>query len=64
MLEFLPGEDTITFVDKAASGVINLAGALPGIGSDVIFDGPGADKLTIRRDTGGTTMFSLLMVGM
>ncbi len=49
----LPGEDTITFVDKATSGVINLAGALPGIGSDIIFDGPGADKLTIRRDTGG-----------
>ncbi len=49
----LPGEDTITFVDKAASGVINLVGALPGISSDMIFDGPGADKLTIRRDTGG-----------
>ncbi|HBK22375.1 MAG TPA: sodium:calcium exchanger [Planktothrix sp. UBA10369] len=51
--ESLPGEDTITFVDKAASGVINLAGALPAVSSDVIFDGPGADKLAIRRDTGG-----------
>jgi hypothetical protein len=49
----LPGEDTITFVEQAASGVINLAGALPAVSSDVIFDGPGADKLTIRRDTGG-----------
>lgn len=49
----LPGEDTITFAPQAASGVINLAGALPGVSSDVIFDGPGADKLTIRRDTGG-----------
>lgn len=49
----LPGEDTITFAPQAASGVINLAGALPGVSSDMIFDGPGADKLTIRRDTGG-----------
>lgn len=49
----LPDEDTINFVEQAASGVINLAGALPGVSSDLIFDGPGADKLTIRRDTGG-----------
>ncbi|HEY9866895.1 MAG TPA: Calx-beta domain-containing protein [Candidatus Obscuribacterales bacterium] len=49
----LPEEDTITFVDQAATGVINLVGALPGVSSDVIFDGPGADQLTINRDTGG-----------
>ncbi|HBW57944.1 MAG TPA: sodium:calcium exchanger [Oscillatoriales bacterium UBA8482] len=49
----LPEEDTITFAPQATSGVINLAGALPSISSDIIFDGPGADQLTIRRDTGG-----------
>ncbi|VXD17863.1 putative aggregation factor core protein MAFp3, isoform C [Planktothrix serta PCC 8927] len=49
----LLGEDTITFADQASSGVINLTSALPGINSDIIFDGPGADQLTIRRDTGG-----------
>nr|WP_254175499.1 Calx-beta domain-containing protein [Planktothrix tepida] len=51
--ESLTGEDTITFVDNASSGVINLTGALPALNSDIIFDGPEADQLTIRRDTGG-----------
>ncbi|WP_228041484.1 Calx-beta domain-containing protein [Planktothrix mougeotii] len=49
----LTGEDTITFADQASSGVINLTGALPALNSDIIFDGPGADQLSVRRDTGG-----------
>ncbi len=51
--ESLSGEDTITFVNQASSGVINLTGALPSLNSDIVFDGPGANQLTIRRDTGG-----------
>lgn len=51
--ESLSGEDTITFVNEASVGVINLTGALPALNSDIVFDGPGANQLTIRRDTGG-----------
>src|ERR1043166_1082255 len=32
---------------------INLAGALPNINADVTISGPGANLLTVRRDTGG-----------
>ena len=46
-----PGDDTITV---EASGTIQLAGALPGLSSNIDLQGPGADQLTVRRDTGGT----------
>jgi hypothetical protein len=45
-----PGHDAIAI---EANGIINLSGVLPGISDDVVILGPGADKLTIRRDTGG-----------
>lgn len=44
------GLDTITF---AVTGTINLTGALPALAASVTIAGPGADKLTVRRDTGG-----------
>ncbi|MDQ2920065.1 MAG: hypothetical protein M3R52_00400, partial [Acidobacteriota bacterium] len=55
-------EDTITFnipitqpgCDSATGKcVINLTQALPNITEGVSIIGPGADKLTVRRDTGG-----------
>jgi hypothetical protein len=46
----VPGDDTITF---AVTGTINLTGALPNLNSNIDLQGPGADQLTVRRDTGG-----------
>ena len=45
------GDDTIDLT--AISGAINLTGALPDITSNIVFDGPGASNLTVRRDSGG-----------
>ncbi len=45
-----PGPFTITVT---ASGTINLAGALPAITKSIVFLGPGAANLSIRRNTGG-----------
>lgn len=45
-----PNEDTIGFTD-GLTGNINLASALPTILTDVNIVGPGADRLTIRRDS-------------
>jgi hypothetical protein len=45
-----PGEDLIIF---SVQGTINLTKALPDISDDLIIAGPGADQLTVRRDTGG-----------
>src|SRR5438876_6440587 len=42
--------DTIKF---DVTGTINLTGPLPGLTKSVSIKGPGADQLTIRRDTGG-----------
>jgi CSLREA domain-containing protein len=52
-----PGAETITF-DPAAFAApgphtINLSGALPDLSSDMAIQGPGANVLTVRRDTGG-----------
>ena len=44
--------DAITF-GAGVTGTINLAGALPDLAHSVRIDGPGADLLTVRRDTGG-----------
>jgi hypothetical protein len=44
--------DDIGFGD-GVTGTINLAGALPTLGASISIDGPGADLLTVRRDTGG-----------
>src|SRR5262245_45825917 len=42
--------DTINF---SVTGTINLTAALPAITHNVTITGPGADQLTVRRDTGG-----------
>jgi hypothetical protein len=45
-----PGEDLIVF---SVTGAISLTQALPDITDELIIAGPGADQVTIRRDTGG-----------
>jgi len=35
------------------SGTVNLTGALPDLSTNIKIEGPGADKLTVRRDSGG-----------
>src|SRR5262245_37077742 len=47
----LPGDDTITF---SVIGTLNPAGGLPDLRSNIGLQGPGADSLTGRRDTGGS----------
>ena len=44
------GQDTIQF---GVTGTINLSQALPDLASSVEIDGPGADMLTVQRNTGG-----------
>jgi len=44
------GDDTIQF---SVAGTIDLTGALPDLTSNINITGPGADQLTVRRDTGG-----------
>src|SRR5262249_12071289 len=46
-----PGPDTITF---AVTGTINLTGPLPNLGGDLTIAGPGADQLTVQRNSSGT----------
>jgi hypothetical protein len=45
-----PGQDLIIF---AGTGTIHLKSALPSISDDLLLFGPGADQVTIRRNTGG-----------
>jgi hypothetical protein len=45
------GKDQILF---SVQGTINLTQALPEITDDLTIAGPGADRLTVRRDTGGS----------
>ncbi len=50
------GSDDIQFADSPfaeTAQTINLTGALPNITSNLTLLGPGADRLTLRRDTGG-----------
>jgi CSLREA domain-containing protein len=44
------GDNIINF---SVAGTINLTGALPDLSSNIQIQGPGADSLTVRRDTGG-----------
>ncbi len=44
------GPDAIAF---SITGTINLTGALPDITDSLTIAGPGANQLTVRRDTGG-----------
>jgi hypothetical protein len=45
-----PGNDTINI---SATGAIDLQSPLPDLSTDMTINGPGADELTVRRDTGG-----------
>src|SRR6476646_9794031 len=45
--------DTISFNLGAGAQTINLASALPDLATNMTIQGTGADKLTVRRDTGG-----------
>jgi uncharacterized repeat protein (TIGR01451 family) len=45
------GDDTIDL--SSITGIIHLTGPLPDLTSNIVFDGPGASSLTVRRDTGG-----------
>ena len=47
-----PGADGIG-IDLPAGSVINLTGALPDITESVSISGPGANMVTVRRNTGG-----------
>lgn len=44
------GSNTIEF---SVTGIINLAGELPLINNDLTIHGPGANLMTVRRNTGG-----------
>ncbi len=46
----LPGPDAIDF---RVTGTINLTGVLPDLSTDVTINGPGPNRLSVRRDTGG-----------
>lgn len=48
----LPDTNTITFA-PAVGGVINLTGALPTLSTNMQLSGPGANVLTIARESGG-----------
>jgi len=52
------GKDTIQF---SVTGTINLTGALPDLSSNIDITGPGANQLTVRRDTGGD--YAIFTVG-
>jgi hypothetical protein len=45
-----PGKDTI---DISATGTIDLQSPLPTLSTDMAINAPGADELTVRRDSGG-----------
>ncbi len=46
------GDDVINF-DFALPETVSLTAELPALSSNMEIDGPGADQLTVRRDTGG-----------
>ena len=47
-------DDVINFaLPGAAPWTVNLTGALPSLTSNMAIEGPGADRFTVRRDTGG-----------
>jgi len=46
------GDDTINFA-AGVTGTINLGGPLPDLSTNIEINGPGANLLTVRRNTGG-----------
>jgi CSLREA domain-containing protein len=47
-----PGDQSIQF-SSALSGTIQLKSALPNLSTTIFLQGPGADVITVRRNTGG-----------
>ena len=45
-------DDTVRFAPGLV-GIIQLAGALPKVSTNLVIEGPGANILTVRRNTGG-----------
>jgi hypothetical protein len=57
------GDDGIE-IDLPAGSVINLTSALPDLSESVSISGPGADQLTVRRNTGGDyRIFNVIATG-
>ncbi|HEX9003298.1 MAG TPA: choice-of-anchor Q domain-containing protein [Blastocatellia bacterium] len=54
------GTDTITF---SVNGTINLTGVLPDISQSLTITGPGANLLTVRRNTGGDYRILNILIG-
>jgi CSLREA domain-containing protein len=56
----LTGDHTIVFA-PGVIGSIQLRGALPNLSSNITIDGPGADRLAVRRDTNfsGSLMYRI-----
>jgi hypothetical protein len=54
---------SITFALGDGAHTINLAGELPHLAADMDILGPGADLLTVRRDTGGDYSVFTIDVG-
>jgi hypothetical protein len=54
-----PGADVITFA-PGVTGILRLTGALPPLTSNIDIQGPGANVLAVRRDTGGD--YSILQI--
>jgi hypothetical protein len=52
-----PGPDTVAI---GATGTIDLAEALPDVSDDVTIEGPGADRLTVRRSSGSFRIFRIV----
>lgn len=52
------GSDTIAFA-SGVTGTVQLASALPDLSSDINMEGPGADLLTVRRNSGSFRIFSI-----
>jgi hypothetical protein len=55
-----PGADVITFA-PGVTGILRLTGALPNLTSNIDIQGPGANVLAVRRDTGGDYRIFLLV---
>src|SRR5262249_26784286 len=52
--------DSIQF---GVTGTINLTGELPPLTHSISIEGPGADQLTVRRDTGGYYRIFMVYTG-
>jgi predicted outer membrane repeat protein len=57
------GADTITFALSPGAHSINLTSALPAMSTELDIDGSGAALLTVRRDTGGYRVLTVVQGG-